>query len=87
MTRGRDALLSVLTRTTGRAVAERCRVSPSRVSEWASGLTKPSARARQALSRNYRIRPGEWDVNLPIAERIRIRELVEGVGVNRAKTG
>lgn len=59
---GRRSLLAVLQRTTAREVAARCRVSPSRVSEWASGLTSPSPDARRALERAYGISVPSWDV-------------------------
>lgn len=59
MTEGRRALLAVLQRTTAVYVAARCGVSPSRVSRWASGQGRPSARARARLRDNYRI-PDAW---------------------------
>lgn len=75
MTRGRDSLLAVLMLTTGREVAARCRVSPSRVSEWASGRCRPSPRARAALERAYGISAGSWAVEMTKGERERIRLL------------
>lgn len=63
MTEGRAALLAILARADVRRheIARRCRVSPSRVSKWASGLTKPSARARAVLEETYRIPRHAWD--------------------------
>jgi transcriptional regulator with XRE-family HTH domain len=63
MTEGRRALLSIGQRTTAREVAARCRVSPSRVSEWLSGRCRPSERAREALERTsgYGIPASSWD--------------------------
>lgn len=59
MTAGRRALLAVLQRTTTIYVAARCGVTPSRVTRWASGDGRPSARARARLRDNYGI-PDEW---------------------------
>jgi ribosome-binding protein aMBF1 (putative translation factor) len=60
MTLGRRALLNVLQRTVGVEVAARCRVSPSCVSEWASGQARPSKRAQRALERIYGIAESAW---------------------------
>lgn len=57
---GRRALLVLLQRTQGRFVAARCGVSPSCVSEWASGRKKPCARSRTALQANYGIPVEAW---------------------------
>jgi transcriptional regulator with XRE-family HTH domain len=62
MTLGRRALLDVLQRTVGVEVAARCRVAPSRVSEWASGRACPSLRARRALARIYGIAERAWSI-------------------------
>ena len=61
MTHGRRALLAVLQRTKAIHVAARCGVAKSRVSEWASGRTRPSLRARVRLESNYGIRAQAWD--------------------------
>lgn len=60
MTQGRRALLSVLQRTTAQFVAARCRVAPSRVSEWASGKSRPSAVSRSLLRAAYGIDESAW---------------------------
>jgi hypothetical protein len=69
MTRGRVTLLIVLLHTSAREVAARCRVSPSRVSEWSSGKNRPSRRARLALESSYGIRTEEWDAAFSREER------------------
>lgn len=61
MTEGRRALLAVLQRTRALEVAARCRVAPSRVSEWASGRCRPSERARRVLLDVYHIPVGLWE--------------------------
>jgi transcriptional regulator with XRE-family HTH domain len=78
VTHGRYALLAILMRTTGREVARRCRVSPSRVSEWASGRTRPSPRARATLAACYRIPSAEWDREQPVGVRRQIAALLSG---------
>lgn len=59
MTEGRRALLAVLQRTTAAFVAARCGVTPSRISRWASGDGRPSAKARARLLHIYGI-PDAW---------------------------
>lgn len=61
MTRGRDALLAILNRTKRVFVAARVRVTPRAVGHWATGLRKPSPKAKRLLAVNYRIRPESWD--------------------------
>lgn len=61
--RGRRHLVHVLQFTTAREVARRCRVHPSQVTRWASGETRPSAAAREALDRVYGVASGSWGVN------------------------
>jgi hypothetical protein len=63
MTWGRRLLLAVLQRTTAREVAARCDVSPSCVSEWMSGIKRPSMRTRAKLEAIYGIGSGTWDAN------------------------
>jgi hypothetical protein len=60
-TQGRRELLLVLRRTEVVYVAARCRVSPSAVYNWTSGLRRPSPAARRLLEASYRIRPEAWD--------------------------
>lgn len=64
MTEGRRALLAVLQITKGRFVAARVPCARSRVSEWASGRTTPSARARAKLFASYGIAPESWDIEV-----------------------
>lgn len=59
-TQGRRHLVHVLQFTTGREVARRCRVSPSRVSEWASGLCLPNETAQGVLEQVYGIPRASW---------------------------
>jgi hypothetical protein len=61
VTRGRKLLIAVLQVTTAMDVAARCSVYQQRVSDWASGVCKPSAAARAALNRNYGIPENAWD--------------------------
>lgn len=61
MTEGRQMLIRVLQITRGREVAARCRVSPSQVSKWLGGFTRPSTAARRALEDNYRIPSDSWN--------------------------
>jgi len=72
MTQGRLSLLAVLQRTTAREVAARCQVSPTRVSEWASGLCLPALASRERLARIYGIRVEAWRV-APVASFGRLR--------------
>lgn len=58
-------LLRVLQKTTGRDVAARCRVVPSRVSSWVSGRCKPNHAARRLLELNYGIPSDAWDRPTP----------------------
>jgi hypothetical protein len=64
VSRGRRLLLAVLQVTTEMDVAARCSVYQQRVSDWVSGVCKPSAAARLALERNYRIPAEAWDTPL-----------------------
>lgn len=57
---GRRSLIALLQITTGREVAARCGVAPSRVSEWVSGLTRPSESSRARLWACYGISPNSW---------------------------
>lgn len=59
-TSGRQLLLVVIARSSAREVAARCRVHESRVSQWASGVTRPSAPARCTLAIVYGILPASW---------------------------
>lgn len=61
--RGHRSLLAVLQRTTGREVAARCRVAKQTVSDWVSGLKKPSPHARLRLHAAYGISPAAWDAS------------------------
>lgn len=54
-------LIRVLQKTTGRDVAARCRVVPSRVSSWITGRCKPNPDARRLLESNYGIPADAWD--------------------------
>lgn len=58
--RARRSLLALLQITSGREVAARCGVNPSRVSEWAAGLTTPSDVPRARLHASYGIHPDGW---------------------------
>lgn len=58
---GRKMLLEVLQRTRARFVAATCRVSAAAVSQWASGATTPSQRARVVLEERYRIPRAAWN--------------------------
>lgn len=77
VTGGRYTLLAILSerRGRGREVALRCGVSPSRVSEWASGKARPSKRARKALEEAFGIAASSWDRQVSMADRERIRLL------------
>lgn len=61
MTYGQRVLLAVLQRTHLVDVAARCDVAPSRVSEWMSGIYRPSPRSRARLLANYGIPLAAWD--------------------------
>ncbi len=61
----RLSLLAVLQRTAAREVAARCRVSPSRVSEWASGRSRPTVGARAVLEQSYGIAAAGWEQLAP----------------------
>lgn len=61
MVDARLELIRVLQKTTGRFVAARCRVTPTRVSSWVSGRCKPNAAARELLELNYGIPAAAWD--------------------------
>ena len=54
-------LIRVLQKTTGRDVAARCRVVPTRVSAWIAGRCKPNPDARRLLESNYGIPADAWD--------------------------
>jgi hypothetical protein len=56
----RLSLLALLQITSGREIAARCGVHPSRVTEWAAGRTTPSSIPRQRLWTIYGIRPNGW---------------------------
>jgi transcriptional regulator with XRE-family HTH domain len=60
LTYGRRSLLALLQRTTAREVAARCRVAPSCVSEWQSGIKRPCRRARAMLATVYGISAESW---------------------------
>lgn len=60
MTNARRSLLALLQITTGREIAARCGVHPSRVTEWAAGRTTPSTVPRERLLHIYGIRPDGW---------------------------
>ena len=60
MTPGRRALIALMQVTSGREIAARAGVAPSRVSEWGSGLTAPSIEPRMRLWRIYGISPSAW---------------------------
>lgn len=60
MTQGRRSLLALLQLTSGREVAARCHVSPSSVSQWASGNKNPAKATRESLERQYGIRAESW---------------------------
>jgi hypothetical protein len=57
---GRRMLLAVIARTSQRAIAARCRVVESCVSEWASGQARPSHLAALLLELNYGIPYTAW---------------------------
>lgn len=59
-TAGRRALLALLQGTTQVEVALAIGVSRTSVSWWSSGKTRPSRRARRALSAVYGIAPEAW---------------------------
>lgn len=62
MSRGRRQLLATLQLTTTYAMAARCRFAyATRLSDWANGHRLPSAAARVALEREYRIPTTSWD--------------------------
>lgn len=61
-TRGRVALLRILTRTEARFIAARCRVSEGAVYHWTSGRRRPSETARLLLRENYGIPLDSWDL-------------------------
>jgi hypothetical protein len=60
MSPGRRALIALMQVTSGREIAARAGVAPSRVSEWGSGLTAPSDEPRRRLWRIYGISPTAW---------------------------
>ncbi len=60
MTEGRHLLLVVLTRTSVRHVALRCRVTVGAVYNWLAGRNSPGPRARRALLLSYGIPPESW---------------------------
>ncbi len=64
ITRGRRLLIAVLQVTTKTDVAARCSVYQQRVSDWANGVSTPSAAARQMLLANYGIPSEAWDTPL-----------------------
>jgi transcriptional regulator with XRE-family HTH domain len=68
---GRRSLLALLQITSGREVAARCGVHPSRVSEWASGLTAPSDVPRMRLWMIYGISPDSWGAGLVHTSNVR----------------
>jgi transcriptional regulator with XRE-family HTH domain len=63
MSRGRQLLLAVLRVTTEADVAARCRVCHPVVSEWTSGLKRPSRASRERLESAYGIPCGSWDIS------------------------
>lgn len=65
LTRGRLALIAILQRTSTLEVAARCRTGHARVSEWCSGVKRPSDTNREALAREYGIPRSAWDELLP----------------------
>ncbi len=70
----RRSLIALLQLTPAREVAARCGVAPSRVSEWASGLTAPSDVPRTRLYQIYGISPSGWPrpaVNVARVRRLR----------------
>lgn len=66
LTPGQRALIALTQRTRAADIAARCGVSKSRVSEWVSGITTPSERARVRLHQSYGIPmdDGTWGVPL-----------------------
>lgn len=68
MTPGRAALLAVLQRTQAQYVAARLGVSPSRVSEWASGKATPSPAARRQLASIYLINERSWSPEAKVGD-------------------
>lgn len=58
---GQHLLGAIIQRTRQRDVAARCGVHESRVSEWMSGVTTPSDRARAKLWAVYQIPVAAWD--------------------------
>lgn len=61
MTPGRRQLLAALQILSETEIALRCGVSQSAVSRWASGLTTPSKKAREALSEHVWTVVGPWE--------------------------
>jgi len=70
ITRGQRLLLALTERTERRAIAARCAVSASCVSEWLSGDARPCPRARVELERSYGIGIEDWSKPHAIAGRL-----------------
>jgi transcriptional regulator with XRE-family HTH domain len=60
MTNGRRSLIALLQLTSGRELAARCGVSPSKVSMWLAGLSAPSDVPRARLEAIYGIGADSW---------------------------
>lgn len=71
-TQGHVLLAALLTRTTASAIAARCGVTPSTVSNWANLNRMPGADAQHALLYEYGIAPAAWAVVLATRRRMQL---------------